>query len=59
MFCVSFVQVEFVKALRTVPKGIDLMHKYPDNSIDPGVTPCADDERWSSSRVFKDLARWE
>ena len=48
-----------MKALRTVPKGIDLMHKYPDNSIDPGVTPCADDERWSSSRVFKDLARWE
>ena len=53
------VQVELVKALRTLPKGVDLMYKYPDISIDPGVSPWADGEKWKSSRVFEDhLDRW-
>ena len=50
--------VELVKVLRTDPAGIELMHKYPDISIDPGVTPWAENDNWKCDKVFSDIAKW-
>ena len=34
------------------------MKKYPDISIDPGVTPWAENEAWKCDKVFADIAKW-
>ena len=52
-------RVESVKVLRTDPAGVRLMKKYPSISIDPGVTPWAEETAWKRDKVFADLARWE
>ena len=51
-------KIELCKVLRTEPAGIDLMKKYPDISLDPGVTPWAENEAWKCDKVFSDIARW-
>ena len=52
-------RVELVKVLRSDPAGVRLMNKYPDISIDPGVTPWAEDAAWKRDKVFADLSRWQ
>ena len=47
------------QVLRSAPKGIELMRKYPDISIDPGVTPWIDDATWKRDKVFSDILRWD
>ena len=52
-------RVEATPVLRSDPRGVPLMHKYPDISVDPGVTPWQEDESWKRGKVFEDLARWQ
>ena len=52
-------RVELVKVLRSDPRGVPLMHKYPNINVDPGVTEWLEDEKWKRGKVFADLARWE
>ena len=52
-------RAERVRVLRSDPKGVNLMHSYPDIYENPGVEPWYELEKWSHKEVFEKLKRWQ
>eukprot|EP00965_Chrysotila_dentata_P080246 2647510-Pleurochrysis_carterae.AAC.1 len=51
-------EVEEVWVKRSDPKGVDLMHHYPDVKDDPGLEEWLPADKWSMDKVFSDINRW-
>eukprot|EP00965_Chrysotila_dentata_P041352 1371765-Pleurochrysis_carterae.AAC.1 len=45
------------QVLRSEPKGIDLMHHYPNVANDPGMEEWLPKDKWVFERVFDDVIR--
>ena len=44
--------------LRSDPLGVQILHKYPDINVDPGVEKWKEDDAWKREKVFEDLEKY-